>query len=113
MFNELNINHISLLKGAVNTENRNSEAASFLVEIVNKSPNTITILATGSLTNLLGAYNLDNNFFDKVKEIVLMGRIAKLLIINSKNPNSNINMPTLIKDVDKFNNIIFELWSNI
>jgi purine nucleosidase len=229
MFNELNINHIPLLKGALSTENRHSDAADFLVEMVNKYPNTITVLATGSLTNLLGAYNLDNNFFNKVKEIVLMGGITKPLIINNKhlpelnfscdpeashkifnsgckitilnahiclqaffgkneyerltqndlpiykyinaktykwfefimnefgidgfynwdivasvyitnpelfednfidihskvddlksglivnteNINSNINMPTLIKDVDKFNNIIFETWSNI
>lgn len=229
MFNELNINHTPLLKGALNTENRNSEAADFLVEIVNKYPNNITILATGSLTNLLGAYNLDNSFFNKVKEIVLMGGVTKPLIINNKplaelnfscdpeashkvfnsgckvtilnahiclqaffgrneyerltkndlpiykyitsktykwfefimdkfgidgfhnwdivasvymtnpdlfednfidinstvddlksgfivntkNPNSNINMPTLIKDVDKFNNIIFEAWGNV
>jgi purine nucleosidase len=229
MFNELNISHIPLLKGALSTENRHSDAADFLVEMVNKYPNTITILATGSLTNLLGAYNLDNNFFNKVKEIVLMGGITKPLIINNKhlpelnfscdpeashkifnsgckvtilnahiclqaffgkneyerltqndlpiykyintktykwfefimnefgidgfynwdivasvyitnpelfevnfidihstvddlksgliintkNPNSNINMPVLIKDVDKFNNIIFEAWSNL
>ena len=84
MFNELNINHIPLLKGASDTEYRNSGASSFLVEIVNKYPNTITILATGSLTNLLGAYDLDNNFFNKVKEIVLMGGITKPLIINNK-----------------------------
>jgi inosine-uridine nucleoside N-ribohydrolase len=229
MFNELNINHIPLLKGAADTKSRDSEAASFLVDIVNKYPNTITILATGSLTNLLGAYNLDNNFFNKLKEIVLMGGITRPLIINNKhlpelnfscdpeashkifnsgckttilnahiclqaffgkkeyerltkndlpiykyinsktykwfefiidefgidgfynwdivasvyitnpelfednfididstvddlktglivntkNPNSNINMPISIKDVDKFNNIIFESWSNI
>jgi len=35
------------------------------------------------------------------------------LLVNTKNPNSNINMPTLITDVNEFNNIIFKTWGNI
>ncbi|MGL5327737.1 MAG: nucleoside hydrolase [Peptostreptococcaceae bacterium] len=84
IFNELNINHIPLLKGCDNKFNTCSEACEYLVDMVNKYPNDITILATGSLTNLLGAYKLDNNFFDKVKEIVLMGGITEPLLINNK-----------------------------
>jgi len=45
MFNELDINHIPLLKGAYDAKNRHSESADFLVDIVNKNPNDITILA--------------------------------------------------------------------
>jgi len=84
IFNELSIKDIPLLKGAYDTSNRISEASKFLVDKINEFPNQITILATGSLTNLLGAYELDNAFFDKVKEIVLMGGITETLIINGK-----------------------------
>ena len=35
------------------------------------------MLATGSLTNLGGAYEKDPHFFEKVKEIVLMGGITE------------------------------------
>ncbi|GFN35007.1 nucleoside hydrolase [Tepidimicrobium xylanilyticum] len=84
MFNELDIKHIPLKKGAPNTNNRQSEAAEFLVEMVNRFPQNVTILATGSLTNLYGAYEIDMNFFKKVKEIVLMGGITKPLVIQGK-----------------------------
>jgi inosine-uridine nucleoside N-ribohydrolase len=85
MFKELNITEIPLYKGAGRAENRESEAAQFLVDIVKKHPGEIILLATGSLTNLYGAYELDNNFFSNLKEIVLMGGITKPLIINGKN----------------------------
>ncbi len=84
IFEELSISNIPLLKGAYDTNNRQSEASEFLVNKVNESPNEITILATGSLTNLLGAYEIDSDFFKKVKEIVLMGGITEPLIINGK-----------------------------
>ena len=52
--------------------------------MVNQYPKRITILATGSLTNLYGAYCLDPHFYDKVKEIVLMGGLTEPLMINGK-----------------------------
>ncbi|WP_338471726.1 nucleoside hydrolase [Niallia sp. XMNu-256] len=85
LFNDLNITNIPLKKGAGKGSDRKSEAAAFLVDMVNQYPNEITILATGSLTNLYGAYCLDPHFYDKVKEIVLMGGLTKPLIINGKN----------------------------
>jgi len=84
MFNELGIDHIPLKKGASSLNNRHSQAAEFLVEAVNKYPNEITLLATGSLTNLYGAFQIDSEFFKKTKEIVLMGGITKPLIIEGK-----------------------------
>lgn len=84
-FRDLTISSIPLLKGAGDRTNRDSEAAKFLVDTVNKHPNEIVLLATGSLTNLYGAYNIDKGFFRKVKEIVLMGGITEPLIINGKN----------------------------
>lgn len=84
MFDELGISHIPLKKGAPSPAFRHSQAAEFLVETVNTYPGEITILATGSLTNLYGAFQMDNKFFEKVKEIVLMGGITKPLIIEGK-----------------------------
>ncbi len=85
MFNDLNLSNIPLLKGAASTSNRQSEASKFLAEMAKKHKGEITLLATGSLTNLLGAYNLDNSFFENLREIVLMGGITEPLIINGKN----------------------------
>ncbi|WP_432407750.1 nucleoside hydrolase [Wukongibacter sp. M2B1] len=85
MFDELKINNIPLLKGAPSHESRQSEASQYLVKISQEYPREITLLATGSLTNLLGAYEIDNNFFSNLKKIVLMGGITEPLIINGKN----------------------------
>lgn len=84
MFEELDIKNIPLFKGAPSPDNRQSAAAEFLAKKVAENPKEITILATGSLTNLLAAYEIDTNFFDNVKEIVLMGGILEPLIINNK-----------------------------
>ncbi|WP_353094912.1 nucleoside hydrolase [Tissierella praeacuta] len=87
LFRDLNIKNIPLKKGSPKNSNRRSEASKFLLDVVNKYPNEITILATGSLSNLYGAYLIDNDFYKKVKEIVLMGGLTKPLIINGKNLN--------------------------
>lgn len=87
LFKDLQITDIPLKKGAGKNSDRKSEAAAFLVEMVNQFPNEITILATGSLTNLYGAYLLDQDFYKKVKEIVLMGGVTEPLIINGKQLN--------------------------
>lgn len=84
LFNDLNLTNIPLLKGASSPQNRTSEASRFLVEMINKYPKEITILATGSLTNIYGAYKEDKNFFEKVKNIVIMGGILEPLILNGK-----------------------------
>lgn len=85
MFKELNIKGVPLIKGANSPENRQSEAAEFLAKEAAKNPGEITLLATGALTNLYGAYELDNNFFNNLKQIVLMGGITEPLIINGVN----------------------------
>ncbi|QUH24601.1 nucleoside hydrolase [Serpentinicella alkaliphila] len=85
MIKELHLHHIPLLKGGPSSEKRQSDAARFLCEKVASHPKEITIVATGSLTNLLGAYEMDIHFFENVKEIILMGGITEPLIINGKN----------------------------
>jgi inosine-uridine nucleoside N-ribohydrolase len=52
---------------------QDTPAAQFIVDMVNRNPGEITILAVGRLTNLTQALNIDSNIAKKVKEVVLMG----------------------------------------
>lgn len=63
---------------------RDNQAAKFLVDMADRYNGQLSILATGSLTNLYHAWQIDNNFYDKIKDISLMGGITELLIINNK-----------------------------
>ncbi|WP_413537771.1 nucleoside hydrolase [Enterococcus malodoratus] len=56
--------------------------AEFLAEQVNCYPNEVTILATGALTNLAEAKRIDPLFFEKVKEIIVMGGTTEPLVVN-------------------------------
>lgn len=73
LLREIGRTAIPLLRGAESGEDPRTEAARFIVDTVNARPGEVTIVAIGSLTNLYGAYLLDNSLFEKVKEIVLMG----------------------------------------
>lgn len=84
MLKDLGREDIPVKKGGAARGEYVSEAADFLVETVNKYPGEISILATGSLTNLGGAYRKDKTFFEKVKEIVLMGGITSPLVFEKK-----------------------------
>ena len=73
LLREIGRTDIPLLPGADPEEDPCSDAARFILETVNSRPGEITLVAIGSLTNLYGAWLLDNTVFDRVKEIVLMG----------------------------------------
>ena len=73
LLREIGSADIPLLQGADRGQEPVSEAARFIADTVNARPGQVTLVAIGSLTNLYGAYLLDNTIFDKVKEIVLMG----------------------------------------
>ena len=73
LLQEIGRTDIPLLPGADRDEDPRSDAARFIVQTVNSRPGEITLVAIGSMTNLYGAYLLDNTVFDKVKEIVIMG----------------------------------------
>lgn len=75
--------HIPVYKGSRGSY-RNNEAAKFLVEMADKYNGKLSILATGSLTNLYHAWQTDNTFYEKIKDISLMGGITEPLIINNK-----------------------------
>lgn len=74
---------IPVFKGSEDSYKAN-EAAKFLVEMADKYNGELSILATGSLTNLYHAWQIDNNFYEKIKDISLMGGITEPLIINKK-----------------------------
>ncbi len=73
LLQEIDMQDIPLLPGADADEDPISPAARYIADTVNASPNEISIIAIGSLTNLYGAWLIDNAIFEKVKEIVLMG----------------------------------------
>lgn len=93
---DMGLTHIPAYRGASHPPNPghydadtgdirgHSDAARFMAERIHRDPGTVCILATGSTTNLLGAYQLNPEFFSEVKEIVLMGGIYEPLIINGR-----------------------------
>jgi inosine-uridine nucleoside N-ribohydrolase len=56
-------------------------AARFLVEMVDRYPGEVTLLATGPLGNLRGAAELDSKFFDRAERIACMGGVLRPLQI--------------------------------
>lgn len=80
---DIGCSEIPVFKGSEDSYKYN-EAARFLVEMADKYRGELSILATGSLTNLYHAWQLDNNFYEKIEVISLMGGITEPLIINNK-----------------------------
>lgn len=84
LLREIGQEGIPLLPGADSGEDPRSDAARFIVETINSRPGEISLAAIGSLTNLYGAYLLDNSLFEKTKEIVLMGGYTAPLLYHGK-----------------------------
>lgn len=61
-----------------------NEAAKFIVEMANKYPNEIDLLATGSMQNIYDAYMIDNEIGEKLNSVVLMGGITGDLYFGDK-----------------------------
>lgn len=74
---------IPVLKGTSSNAFDN-QAAKFLAEVAEQYKGQISVLATGSLTNLYHAYRIDGAFYENLKELSLMGGITEPLIINGK-----------------------------
>lgn len=90
MLRECGREDIPVIRGGDAPGQYDSAAADYLVEQANRYPGELCILATGSLTNLEGAFRKDPAFFEKVKEIVLMGGITEPLVF-SKNTMDELN----------------------
>lgn len=82
MLSDLDRQDIPVLKGCASRKQIESEAAEYILDTVMANKGDISLLATGSLTNLYAAYLLDNTIFEQVSEVVLMGGIQQELIIN-------------------------------
>jgi inosine-uridine nucleoside N-ribohydrolase len=92
ILNDLDRSTIPAYRGAARTASEktapapraDSDAARFLAETIHQNPGTVSVLATGSPTNLLGAYQLHPGFFQDVREIVFMGGIVEPLLVNGQ-----------------------------
>lgn len=84
LLTDLGRNDIPVKPGGEKAGEYVSEASDFLTEMADRYPGELSVLATGSLTNLMGAWRKDPSFFGKVKEIVLMGGITEPLVFRKK-----------------------------
>lgn len=87
MLKDIHREDIPLKEGGHAPGAYDSEASRFLAETAASRPGEYSVLATGSLTNLYGAYRIDPHFFEHVKEIVLMGGITQPLVFEKKMMN--------------------------
>ena len=84
LLREIGRTDIPLLRGAGQGEDPRSGAARFIAETAAARPGEITLVAIGSMTNLYGAWLLDNTVFDNVREIVLMGGYTAPLLYHGR-----------------------------
>ena len=83
MADELGLS-IPVLKGGADPDHAANEAASYLARAAAADPGQISVVATGSLTNLKGAVRKDPTFLGNLREIALMGGVAGALTINGR-----------------------------
>ncbi len=80
MFAELGI-EIPIYRGCAGPDAPKSDAAQFLAEVAAANPGEISVLATGSMTNLKGAALIDEGFYANVREVACMGGVTRSLVI--------------------------------
>lgn len=80
MFAEMGID-LPLYRGCAGPDELDSAASRFLAETAAAHPGELSLLATGSLTNLKGAASIDPSFFANLREIVCMGGVTESLVI--------------------------------
>ncbi len=83
MMREIGMEDIPVVKGCGFPNDAGGKAGEFIVDVVS-SNDDVSLLATGSLSNLHAADLLDEDVLDKVREIVLMGGLVEPLIINGR-----------------------------
>lgn len=82
MMEDLEIFDVPVLRGGRMPGDYDSEAVEFLVAQANRHPGEITLIATGSLCNVAGAYTKDPSFFNKIKGLIVMGGLMGPLHMN-------------------------------
>ncbi len=91
MFSELGID-LPIYKGCENACDFTADAPRFLAEITAAYPGEMSILATGSTTNLRAASFLNPNFYSNVREIVCMGGVTESLVITPGRIMDELNL---------------------
>ncbi len=61
-----------------------SQAVDFLLDAVHRENGAVNLLATGSLTNLAKAFEVEPLFFEKIEKLVIMGGITEPLRIQGR-----------------------------
>ena len=75
---------LPVYRGAAHPDEPVSDAARYLAKQAKDHPGEITVLATGSLTNLRGASLVSPSFFRDVRGVFIMGGIERSLVINGR-----------------------------
>lgn len=81
---------IPVLRGASTPSDRRSPAAEFLAGVARQDEGRLSLLVTGSTTNLLGATEYDPLFFSRVRTISLMGGVTGPLLVGGR-PMAELN----------------------
>ncbi len=83
MINDAGRTDIPVMQGEQSRGDGATDAAFFLAETVAKYPGEVTIIAAGSLGNIDAASRVDGNFYNNVKEIVIMGGLTGKLYLGT------------------------------
>lgn len=90
-FAEMGIS-IPIHRGCPGPDEPDSDAARFLAEAAAAHPGELSVLATGSLTNLKGAAALDPAFYANLREVVCMGGVTRSLVITPGRIMDELNL---------------------
>ena len=82
---------IPVFRGGDSPAQRRSPASEFLEEAAAKHQGALCVLATGAMTNLLGAAEQDPDFWENVKTVSVMGGITAPLFVNGV-PMDELNL---------------------
>ena len=91
MLKAWNREEIPVFRGGDGPAHRQSAASDFLAESAAKYRGQLCILATGAMTNLLGAAEKDPEFWQNVKTVSIMGGITEPLFVNGV-PMDELNL---------------------
>lgn len=89
---EIGCSDMLVLRGCEMDEDPRTEAARWIANTAAANPGEVSFLGIGSLSNLYGAYLIDENVFGNLKEIVLMGGLTEPLFIHGNQPLAELNM---------------------
>jgi purine nucleosidase len=82
MFAELQLDPIPLVRGADSPARRASEASDFIIETVKATTTPVTLLATGSPTNVWAAVSQAPGIAAHIERVVFMGGVVEPLFLH-------------------------------